>query len=197
MDRRVLDQLNWYLEQRNSEAVKKLKIKLILFLNDHEEEFFNAVLGEYREPYTKILPFFQEISYYSITGGTNFTIHLGYTPNDYLSITYPPKNFSMPLSTILIKHDRLSKFPKFTAVYVQCITIKYFENRLQELKDFIATECTEKNYSLLQLLRTYPELYRHVNKYFYFKTRPLRRGARMLPENLSEYIRKVEFMSQL
>jgi hypothetical protein len=197
MDHRVLDQLNWYLDQCNSEVIKKLKIKLILYLNDHEEEFFNTILGEYRESYIKTLPFFQEISYYSITGGTNFTMHLGYTPNDYISITYPPKNFSMPLSTVLIKHDRLSKFPKFTDIYVQCITIKYFENRLQELKNFISVECTEKNYSLLRLLRIYPELYRYVNKYFHFKTRPLHRRARMLPENLSEYIRKVEFMSQL
>jgi hypothetical protein len=196
LNRRALNlhKLNYYLDQRNKDVVNKLKAKLVLFLNKHEEEFFDAILGEYREPFIKVSPLLQELSY-AASNCTNIIMYLFYTPDTRIHIHYSPKNFFIPYTVLAIKHERLSKFSKYLDLKTQCETINYFAPRLQELKDFISLYLKDKNYTLLQLLRTYPELYNYLNKHFLFKTPPLRKNAKKLPEHLAEYIRKIEFMS--
>jgi hypothetical protein len=191
MDYHALNQLNYYLDQRNKDVINKLKTQLALLLNEHEEEFFDAVLGEHRELFTKALSVFQDLFYEY----KNYTLYLYYAPNTYISIDYPPKNFFIPIPGIKIGHERLCRFSKYPEIKAQCDTIDYFAQRLQELKSFISLN--DRDYSLLQFLRTYPELYNYVNKYFRFKTKPLHKNPKKLPEHLSEYIRRIEFMSQL
>jgi hypothetical protein len=195
----LLDLKN-FLEQRNSRVSKQLKTKLLLFINEHEEEFFSTVLGEHKEYFDKLLPLIREISYdYVPSARKNFTLYITYkdsVPPGIISIDYPPKNFFIPLQSVIVRYQRIQNFSKFDELKSQCETINYFDWNLVDLKKFLDRE--HPKYTLLELLRTYPELYEYTKNRFRFKTPPYQNPDKQkkLPEQLSDYIHKVQFMEK-
>jgi hypothetical protein len=192
-DHHALDRLYRYLDQRNKEVVDKFKIQLVLFLSNHEEEFLDAILGESWKPLVKAISAHQDLFYMY----KNFTLYLYYMPDVNIHIEYTPKNFLTPISGVTIRYERLCRFSKYSEIKTQCETINYFIQHLQKLKDYIDAIVKSENYTFLQLVRTYPELYAYVKTCFKLKVPPFRKNSYKLPECLAEYLRKIEFMSKV
>jgi hypothetical protein len=195
----LLDLKN-FLEQRNSRVLNTLKIKLISFINENEEAFFDAVLGEQKEHFSKLLPLIQEISYDFVPPARkNFLLYITYKPGmppGVISLDYPPKDFFIPLHSVIVRYQRIQNFPKFDELKSQCEAVDYFNQSLLDLKRFLDRE--HPSYTLLELLRTYPELYEYTKNRFKFKTPPFQSPEKLkqLPEHLGDYVRKVQFMEK-
>jgi hypothetical protein len=193
-----LDDLDNCIEFLNKKVVEHLKNKIKWIIRDNEEEFFNCLFGEQSDAYKKLLPVFEELSYYKlfITKGVDILFEFEAARSSHTFISYDFKNFWLPLKTIIVRQDKIQDFSKFDDLRSYYELIDYLEINKVKLRNFIYDK--HQVHTLSVLLKMYPELCAYVKDYFgvRFKLKPYKdpKKHKELPKHLGDYIRKVQFI---